>query len=362
MAWDWAVGGITDEIPRTTGAECINYMTDRRRWAETVILSALFILIMHRSWLRLSPIKLPPPREIKRPHSPTRLFLLISMSVIFGIEMGFKLSGRSMIFALNPCHVQTCLQVNLSIIISKNPHNCRSTQIYLLAARPTKMTTALFRIQLSNLNGPFLAFLFPEVEGRTYPFEQSTYWIQHALLYIIPIYIIRSGAYTVEDLSEFYWSNIGTAFMLFYHFALLSPLSIFTGINLDHMLCAALSDPFQGPNYRLFACCHQTLLCPLLSKGTVLLFNRRSRKNSSADSIFETSSLKEPVAGVKQQYHQLSATEYSTQEVATGTLLRQRYSIHKPTAATASAAVVHPHDVDELSMASEYTMPTTKID
>jgi len=66
-------------------------------------------------------------------------------------------------------------------------------QIYLLAAKPTKTTTALFRIQMSNLNGPFLAFLFPEVEGRTYPFEQATYWIQHALLYIIPIYIIRSG-------------------------------------------------------------------------------------------------------------------------------------------------------------------------
>lgn len=66
-------------------------------------------------------------------------------------------------------------------------------QIYLLAAKPTKTTTALFRIQMSNLNGPFLAFLFPEVEGRTYPFEQATYWIQHALLYLIPIYILRSG-------------------------------------------------------------------------------------------------------------------------------------------------------------------------
>jgi len=53
---------------------------------------------------------------------------------------------------------------------------------------------------MSNLNGPFLAFLFPEVEGRTYPFEQATYWIQHALLYIIPIYIIRSGNYKARSL------------------------------------------------------------------------------------------------------------------------------------------------------------------
>lgn len=66
-------------------------------------------------------------------------------------------------------------------------------QIYLLAAKPSKTTIALFRIQMNNLNGPFLAFLFPEVECRTLHFEQATYWIQHALLYIIPAYILRSG-------------------------------------------------------------------------------------------------------------------------------------------------------------------------
>ncbi|XP_034106830.1 transmembrane protein 164 [Drosophila albomicans] len=317
MDWDWAVGGITDEIPRTTGPECINYMTDRRRWIETALLSALFIYIMHSSWKRLAPIRLPPPHEIQKPHSPMRLFLLISMSIIFGIEMGFKLAGRSMIFALNPCHVQTCLQ------------------IYLLAAKPTKITTALFRIQMSNLNGPFLAFIFPEVEGRTYPFEQATYWIQHALLYIIPIYILRSGAYTIEDPRDFKWSNIGTAFMLFYHFVLLSPLSIFTGINLDHMLCAAMSDPFQGQNYRLFACCHQTLLCPLLSKGTALLFgSQKSRSNENG--IHNVVGVGVPVGcedytqseAEHVLYHQLQQQEYATAE----------------------------------SITAEYTMPTTKID
>nr|XP_016931133.1 transmembrane protein 164 isoform X1 [Drosophila suzukii]XP_016931134.1 transmembrane protein 164 isoform X1 [Drosophila suzukii]XP_036670221.1 transmembrane protein 164 isoform X1 [Drosophila suzukii]XP_036677785.1 LOW QUALITY PROTEIN: transmembrane protein 164-like [Drosophila suzukii] len=326
MGWDWAVAGISDDIPRTTGPECINYMTDRRRWMETILLSTLFIFIMHRSWQRLQPIKLPPLPEIQKPHSPTRLFFLIALSMIFGIEMGFKLSGQSMIFALNPCHVQSCLQ------------------IFLLAAKPTKTTTALFRIQMSNLNGPFLAFLFPEVEGRTYPFEQATYWIQHALLYIIPIYIIRSGAYTVEDLSEFHWSHIGTAFMLFYHFVLLSPLSIFTGINLDHMLCAAMSDPFQGPNYRLFACCHQTLLCPLLSKGTVLLFGRRCSLKGSGD-------LQEARSGVGQ--NTLTPTEYASHGDVT---MRHRFSNQE------SADEGHPHNAGDLASLAEYTMPTTKID
>lgn len=40
-------------------------------------------------------------------------------------------------------------------------------QIYLLAAPPSKTVTALFRIHLNLLNGPLLAFLFPETASRT---------------------------------------------------------------------------------------------------------------------------------------------------------------------------------------------------
>ncbi|ALC41043.1 CG14591 [Drosophila busckii] len=339
MSWDWAVGGITDEIPRTTGPECINYMTDRRRWTESALLSMLFIYIMYNAWKNLAPIRLPPVQEIQKSHSCMRMFLLISMSTIFGIEMGFKLAGRSMIFTLNPCHVQTCVQ------------------IYLLAAKPTKVSTALFRIQMSNLNGPFLAFIFPEVEGRTFPFEQATYWIQHALLYIIPIYILRSGAYTIEDFGDLKWVKIGTAFMLFYHFVLLSPLSIFTGINLDHMLCAALADPFQGQNYRLCACCHQALLCPLLAKGTALLFASRksiAHENGVHNVMSMGAEMYPQTLTDHPMYHQLplqqQTGEYATAEEATENLLRHRYN----------AQAGNPDEINAIT--AEYTMPTTKID
>ncbi|XP_030385948.1 transmembrane protein 164 [Scaptodrosophila lebanonensis] len=350
MDWDWAVGGITDEIPRTTGPECINYMTNRRRWMEAVFLSALFVYIMYRSWKKLAPIRLPEPHELERPHTATRLLLLIFMTGIFGIEMGFKLAGRSMIFALNPCHVQTCVQ------------------IYLLAAKPSKVTTALFRIQMNNLNGPFLAFLFPEVEGRTYPLEQATYWIQHALLYIIPIYILKTGTYSIETIGDFQWVKIGTALMLFYHFSLLNALSIVTGINLDHMLCAALSDPFQGQNYRLFACCHEALLCPLLNKGTVLLFSPRSLSTISRGNCFSNVSntnmtTKEvqrnfdtkPVTEVT-LYDQLTSQKNATREEANESLPRQRYNMQTTTSHhTLSDSVAG-------TRTAEYSMPTTKID
>lgn len=45
-----------------------------------------------------------------------------------------------------------------------------------------------------------------------------------------------------------------------------------TQINLNHVLCPALSDPFQTTNYRLCAVVHEALLCALLCKIYCILF------------------------------------------------------------------------------------------
>lgn len=39
-------------------------------------------------------------------------------------------------------------------------------QLYLLAAPPSNNVTAVFRVHLNLLNGPILAFLFPETDNR----------------------------------------------------------------------------------------------------------------------------------------------------------------------------------------------------
>lgn len=42
-------------------------------------------------------------------------------------------------------------------------------------------------------------------------------------------------------------------------------------VNLNNMLCPAVSDPFHGRFYRLFAICHQLILIPSLGKLFVIL-------------------------------------------------------------------------------------------
>ncbi|XP_058838964.1 uncharacterized protein LOC131694329 [Topomyia yanbarensis] len=183
--------------------------------------------------------------------------LLITMTLTLGVELGFKFATRTVIYILNPCHVTTLMQ------------------IYLLACnKPRKSTTGLFRLQMNYLNGPLLAFMFPETDSRQLPLEAAIYWIQHALMCIIPIYLMRTGGvYNMEAMSDFTWNIIGYAICIIYHFAFLQIVAIPTQVNLNHMICPALKDPFDGPNYRSAAVIHEAVLCTILCKLVTFLFS-----------------------------------------------------------------------------------------
>lgn len=334
MQFNWAYDGVNGSVPRNTGPECADYLSPSRKLIETVIIIPLCLIAIKCAVSRLKPIthrhldrvtgyalsanrplsssnhnlhhvnyqRNPlesEPRDLLMPHHRERSFssasiasgmvedfrcqrcsqsatisgrtmsghnplpswgkqfLLVTMTLTLGVELGFKFASRTVIYILNPCHITTIIQ------------------IYLLACnKPTKSSTVLFRLQMNYLNGPLLAFMFPETDSRQLPLEASIYWIQHALMCIIPVFLLRSGGvYNMEALNDFTWNVIGYAALIIYHFGVLQTVASPVQVNLNHMLCPALKDPFEGTNYRICAVFHEAILCTLLCKLVTFLFS-----------------------------------------------------------------------------------------
>ncbi|TPP63664.1 Transmembrane protein [Fasciola gigantica] len=99
------------------------------------------------------------------------------------------------------------------------------------------------------------------------PFECAVYFAQHILLLLVPVALLdMKSVFSVEPLDDISWSVFSLSLQVMYHFLVLQPLSVVTGINLNHMLCPAVTDPFEGPHYRLVAMVHQPALILILGK------------------------------------------------------------------------------------------------
>ncbi len=87
-----------------------------------------------------------------------------------------------MIFLHQPCH-QLCL---VQMLLLSWPANSR-------------WITYVYRVHLFFLHGPVMAVIFPVNNTLFLPGEVFTYWLEHALLLIIPFYLLRHGGmFTVE--------------------------------------------------------------------------------------------------------------------------------------------------------------------
>ncbi|XP_015113788.1 transmembrane protein 164 [Diachasma alloeum] len=244
---EWAYEGVNASIPRNVGPECAYYLPFKYKIIETLSVSVLIMYLVMKGYRNISL----PSKNMKYINEDRsgRTILLVVMTLILGIEIGFKFSSRTVVYLLNPCHITTAVQ------------------LYLLSAKPSPTVTALFRLQLNFMNGPILAYVFPETESRKIFADKAMYYLQHGLMIIISYYLLRiGGAYSVEPLRDFSWCFLGYGINLAYHFWILQLAALPVQVNLSHMLCPAILDPFQGQYYRLWAVTHQALLCPLLSK------------------------------------------------------------------------------------------------
>ncbi|KAK0180044.1 hypothetical protein PV327_005727 [Microctonus hyperodae] len=243
---EWAYDGVNRSIPRNVGPECAEYLSPKYKLFETLVVSVLTIYLLVKGY---QTIKLPNNVKYVNQDRTGKKVLLIFMSIVLGIEIGFKFTSRTVVYILNPCHITTAIQ------------------LYLLAAKPSSLVTALFRIQLNFMNGPVLAYMFPETESRKIFADKAMYYLQHGLMVVIPYYLIRiGGVYSVEPLSDPSWCILAYGLNLAYHWWVLQLAALPIQVNLSHILCPAVLDPFEGQFYRLGAVLHEGFLCPLLAK------------------------------------------------------------------------------------------------
>ena len=109
--------GIDNTLDGNGGIECYDYLTFKTRILDTCVFTLLVLILVIPRVLRT--ISLPKEWEIIsycRKRTAQRIcgfrkFLLIALSLVLGIEIGYKIVDKSWIFLLNPCHVITLIQV-----------------------------------------------------------------------------------------------------------------------------------------------------------------------------------------------------------------------------------------------------------
>ncbi len=264
---NYSVSGINFSLPGNGGPDCLHYISGSRRVLEdfmaiVISLSSIALgVLRHRAPKRPDAIPLP----LEESHGALRMSLLVAMIIVYTFEAGYKLATRQMIFLLNPCH-QLCV-----------------IQIVLLAwPAGGSVPTYLYRLHLFYLHGPINACLFPVTNTLFLPGEVSTYWLEHALLLLTPLYLLRRGGanFTVEAFGDLSWALMAYGAWGVYHFGFMEPLSVTSLANLNSMLCPAISDPFYGPNWRLWGLGHQFLLTLASGKLFGLLGTREEQKEA----------------------------------------------------------------------------------
>ena len=78
----------------------------------------------------------------------------------------------------------------------------------------------------------------------------------------------------MEPLTNVEWGFMSIGIMRLYHYLVLQPISFATNVNLNNLMCPAISDPFNGQWYRMAANFHQIFFIMLHGKLYIFIGNK----------------------------------------------------------------------------------------
>jgi bacterioferritin-associated ferredoxin len=115
----------------------------------------------------------------------------------------------------------------------------------------------------------------------------------------------------MEPYDNFHWAFMSIACVRIYHYVVLQPISLLTKVNLNAMICPAVSDPFNGPYYRIAANLHLPLFMILFGKTYCFIgrtfFNPKSN-NLNKEQIDEINKSKDEILQSIEDYKPLESS------------------------------------------------------
>eukprot|EP00981_Chlorochromonas_danica_P002036 scaffold416_cov161-Ochromonas_danica.AAC.4 len=162
----------------------------------------------------------------------------------------------SLINLLQPCHLILLLQ---GLALLYDGVMAVNITIFLLPA----------------LTGTLLAMLFPETGGLDQFFEAESYWIQHVLIQLLPLYLLARRDFLALGHANLFSTQVGLLILMFLHFSLYEVIDWYLGVNVEFMLCPTgpmveifshLPSILTQPSYR------STLTLAVLIVGNVVAF------------------------------------------------------------------------------------------
>ncbi len=101
-------GGINPDIPGHGGAECAAYLSPKIMLMETLLSTTMMIIVGIFGWFTYT---MPNTFPKEAAHPNIKKLLLVILCLVFGVEIGYKLCSKELLYLLNPCHVITVIQV-----------------------------------------------------------------------------------------------------------------------------------------------------------------------------------------------------------------------------------------------------------
>ncbi|GMH93879.1 hypothetical protein TrST_g7931 [Triparma strigata] len=224
------------------------YLTPERLAKETVWVTLAYVLALVAIVPRLlCPIDVKVGAKSLRPHA---AISLVSMACL-ALQTYYKVFDPSaypnkVFFLVMPCNITWI--VNFLLGVAPLSNVIRHSMIQFLLSFQVLVWAVFASADTADLKGPY---------------EVEFFWVNHVLLLIPPFYYLLTGKVStfkglenslfLEVINFFQWVVFSCAVTGVIYFGFVTPMSIYSLLNLNYMLSPPPGTGLEGENYRLIS-------------------------------------------------------------------------------------------------------------